>query len=210
MESKRQYYLEDNGNLWKKENGKEFFFTRKTLEWIESKIVYILPGWDYNNKISDKDGEKVLKDYTNEGKWDEEEEPIRYFANDNDVVFAIDLLGNEFYVLADMTLKPAEKGTVDCMWGGLTKREAESIVEKEYKEEKWILAGAGKKLVRFIGDYEGIIWLGNYQGGLPKSEIGYRSEVIHDDGIDIPATVAYFEAETIDELKTMTEKRMRP
>ena len=137
-----------------------------------------------------------------------EKTPLRYFCDDNGKVYAADILGNEFYVLADMTLMPANKGTIDCMREGLSRDEAEAFVKKEYKEEKWILEDNGERLVRFIGDYKGIIWLGDYQGGLQKSEIGYRSEVILDDGMSDPAAVAFFETASIEELKKMTEFRM--
>ena len=56
------YYLDDKTGLWKKEKGSEFFFSRKELTWIKSRIVFILPAWDYNNAISaEKDPDKSLK-----------------------------------------------------------------------------------------------------------------------------------------------------
>ena len=200
-----KYYLDDNGGLWKMNGSEHLFFSRKTFEWVKAEIFFILPCWE---QLPCEQVEQKLEYLKSLGKDEWERTPIRYFSNDNDDVFAIDLYGNEYYVLADMSLKPANKGTVDCMWDGLSKEEAESFVEKEYKEEKWVLAGSGSKLTRYIGDYEGIIWLGDYQGGLPKSKIGYRSEVIHDDGMSDPAIVAFFESDSIDELKKMTEFRM--
>ena len=208
MAEEIKYYLDDNGGLWKSEGSSHYYFSRTRIEWIKSAIFFILPSWDYECSITDEDAKKILTDYTADGKWEEEETPLRYFANDNDDVFAEDIYGNEFYVLADMTLMPANKGTIDCMWKGLSKNEAEASVKEEYRKEKWILEDKGSRLVRFIGDYKGIIWLGDYQGGLPKSEIGYRSEVIHDDGMSDPAAVAFFEAASIEELKKVTEFRM--
>lgn len=208
MTEEIKYYLDDNGGLWKSEGSSHYYFSRTRIEWIKSAIFFILPSWDYECSITDEDAKKILTDYTADGKWEEEETPLRYFANDNDDVFAEDIYGNEFYVLADMTLMPANKGTIDCMWKGLSKNEAEASVKEEYRKEKWILEDKGSRLVRFIGDYKGIIWLGDYQGGLPKSEIGYRSEVIHDDGMSDPAAVAFFEAASIEELKKVTEFRM--
>jgi len=49
---------------------------------------------------------------------------MRYFLSDYDKAFAIDTKGNEFYVSKSKGLIPAEKGTVDLMWGGITEEEA--------------------------------------------------------------------------------------
>ena len=49
---------------------------------------------------------------------------MRYFLSDYDKAFAIDTKGNEFYVSESKGLIPAEKGTVDLMWGGITEEEA--------------------------------------------------------------------------------------
>ena len=208
MVEKTKYYLDDDGGLWKTIGVQDYFFSRKKQEWITPKFIFKFPIWDYKNTITEDEANKILSDYKKEGIWEDEPVPMRYYANDNDNVFAHDVYDNEYYVLADMSLKPASSGTIDIMWGGLSKEEAESFVKKEYQEEKWILEAHGERLVRFIGDYKGIIWLGEYQGGLPKSEIGYRSEVIHDDGMSDPAAVAFFEAASIEELKKVTEFRM--
>lgn len=208
MAEKTKYYLDDDGGLWKTIGAQAYFFSRKKRKWIAPKFIFKIPVWDYKNKITEDQANKVLADYKKEGIWEYEKTPIRYYANDNDEIFALDVYENEFYVLADLTLKPANKGTIDCMWRGVTRDEAETFVKKEYQEKKWILEAAGSRLVRFIGDYKGIIWLGDYQGGLPKSEIGYRSEVILDDGMSDPSAVAFFEAASIEELKKMTEFRM--
>lgn len=50
---------------------------------------------------------------------------MRYFLSDYDRAFAIDEKGNEFYVTKSKGLIAADKGTVDIMWGGITKEEAE-------------------------------------------------------------------------------------
>ncbi len=128
MENEIQYYLDDDGGLWKKNRIEEYYFSRKKLNWIKSKIVFILPAWDYDNKITEDAAEKILADYKSEGKWDEETIPFRYFSNDNDMVFAEDILGNEYYVQKDMSLKPAPKGTVDIMWGGVSEEIAKELV----------------------------------------------------------------------------------
>ncbi len=208
MTEEIKYYLDDNGGLWKSEGSNHYYFSRIRLEWIKSAIFFILPSWDYECSITDEDAKKILTDYTANGKWEEEETPLRYFSNDNDDVFAEDIYGNEFYVLADESLMPATKGTIDCMWDGLSEKEAEDFCKKIYQRDEWIMLAKGERLERFIGDYKGIIWLGDYQGGLPKSEIGYRSEVILDDGMSDPAAVDFFEAASIEELKKMTEFRM--
>ena len=168
-----------------------------------------MPSWDYDCAITTEAAEKILSDYKADGKWEEETIPFRYFSNDNDNVFAKDILRNVFYVLAYMTLKPAPKGTVDCMWGGVSKEEAETLTKQLYEKDTWLMVAKGERLERYIGDYKGIIWLGDYQGGLPKSEIGYRSEVIHDDCIDTPYPIAYFEETTIEKLKEVTEMEMK-
>ena len=177
MVEETKYYLDDNGGLWKSEGSSHYYFSRTRLEWIESAISFILPSWDYECSITDEDGKKILTDYTADGKWEEEETPLRYFANDNDDVFAEDIYGNEFYVLADESLMPASKGTIDCMWGGLSEKEAEDFCKKMYQRDEWIMLAKGERLERFIGDYKGIIWLGDYQGGASKKRnwISFRS-----------------------------------
>ena len=118
-----KYYLDENGGLWKKEEHSDFYFSRKTLTWIKSEIVFIAGDFEYNNEIKTETAEKILADYKSEGKWEDEDFPLRYFSNDNDIPFAIDILGNEFYVTKH-GLKEADKGTVDIMWGGITKQNA--------------------------------------------------------------------------------------
>ena len=209
MENEIQYYLDDDGGLWKKVGHDDYFFSRKELNWIKSEIVFISLAWDYDNKITADAAEKIQKDYKAEGKLEDEKIPFRYFSNDNDFVFAEDIYGNEFYVLADMTLKPADKGTIDLYWGGVSKEEAETLTKQLYMNETWIMVAKGERLECYIGDYKGIIWLGEYQDGLPKSEKGYRSEIVMDDGMSYPCTVAYFEGETVEELKQITEQEMK-
>lgn len=195
------YYLDDDGGLWKKEGSDQFYFSRTRLEWVKSAIFYILPSWDYENVLTDKDAEKIIADYKADGKWEEEKIPLRYFANDNDSVFAKDIFGNEFYVLADMSLKSAEKGTVDIMWGGITEKEAEKIQESEYQKGKWLLVAKGERWERYMGDYKAVIKLVDYPGEPKLPKKGFRAEIILDDGEGMPATVAYLESENLDELK---------
>ena len=123
------YYQDEKNNLWKKENGDEFFFSRKELKWIKCQIVFILPEWEYRYKIEEGEAHMILDDYKKEGRLNTEEIPFRYFANDNDLVFAEDILGNEFIVLDDMSLKPVPKGTVDLYWGGVTELEARQMIK---------------------------------------------------------------------------------
>ena len=127
MAKKTDYYLDEKGGLWKKENDKEYFFSRKKLEWVECQIAYIWPAWEYQYKIDEGEAQMVHDDYVKDGIWDAEETPFRYYANDNDLVFAEDILGNEFIVLDDMSLKAAPKGTVDLYWGGVTELEAKAL-----------------------------------------------------------------------------------
>lgn len=49
---------------------------------------------------------------------------MNYYLNDYDSPFAMDDQGNEFYVTKEKGLVPADKGTIDCMWGGVTEQEA--------------------------------------------------------------------------------------
>ena len=123
-----KYYLDENGELWKKDGADDFYFSRKSLEWIKSAIVFIAGSFEYNNEIETEAAEKILADYKAEGKWGNEELPIRYFSNDNDIPFAIDVLGNEYYVTKN-GLKEADKGTVDCMWGGITEESAIALAK---------------------------------------------------------------------------------
>ncbi|MCR4940208.1 MAG: hypothetical protein K5930_08910 [Treponemataceae bacterium] len=210
MAEKIKYYLHDEGELWKKEDGKDFYFSSTKLEWIESRIYFILPSWDYENALDPHKAEEILSAYKADGKWEEEETPLRYFANDNDSVYAEDIYGKEFYVLADMTLKPARKGTVDCMWGGLTREEAEDFCKKEYKKDDWIMVNCGRTLVRYIGDdYIGTIRLEeDRQEGTEKEKL-YRAEIQLDDGMDYPYVVSYLEATSLEELKKKTERKMK-
>lgn len=122
------YYQDEKKNLWKNEDGDEFFFSRKELKWIKSQIAFILPNWEYRYKIEEGEANMLLDDYKKEGRLETEEIPFRYFANDNDMVYAEDILGNEFYVLDDMSLKPAPKGIVDLYWGGVDELEAKELV----------------------------------------------------------------------------------
>ena len=123
------YYQDEKNNLRKNENGDEFFYSRKELKWIKSQIAFILPEWEYRYKIEEGEAHMILDDYKKEGRLDKEEIPYRYFANDNDIVYAEDILGNEFLVLDDMSLKPAPKGTVDLYWGGVDELEARELVK---------------------------------------------------------------------------------
>lgn len=49
---------------------------------------------------------------------------MKYYLSDFDKAFAVDKNGNEFYVTKSKGLVPADKGTVDIMWGGITKEDA--------------------------------------------------------------------------------------
>lgn len=49
---------------------------------------------------------------------------MKYFADDYDRAFAMDEKGNEFYVTKSKGLVPADKGTIDIMWGGITEAQA--------------------------------------------------------------------------------------
>ena len=201
MENEIQFYLDDDGGLWKKEGTDDYYFSRKSLEWIKAKIVFILPSWDDSNVITENAAEKIIDDYKADGKLEDEEIPVRYFGNDNDFVFAEDIYGNEFYVLADMSLKPADKGTIDLYWGGLTKEEAKQIVEKEYGEGKWILTAGGNRLIYGLDDYDVAIYVNETD---PETKT-YKTQIILDDGMGTPAAVAYLEADTVEELKKKAE-----
>lgn len=209
MALKTKYYLDGNDRLWKKNDYAEYFFSRKKLEWVKSEIVYIWPHWEWDFIIDPKEAKKVLSIYKKGGKLENEETPIRYFANDNDTVFAVDIYGNEFYVLADKTLMPAAKGTVDCMWGGLSSKEVDDLCRKECEKDEWILVGCGNRLVRYIDDYIGTIWLDENCEENLKSEVGFRAGIQLDDNIDYPYFVSYPEAPTVEELKEKTEKEMK-
>lgn len=204
MENDIQYYLDENGGLWKKEGTDDYYFSRTSLEWIKTKIVFINPIYDASNVLTKEDAEQVLADYKADGKWENEEIPVRYFGNDNDFVFAEDIYGNEFYVLADMSLKPADKGTIDLYWGGLTKEEAKQIVEKEYGEGKWILTDCGNRWIYGLDDYDVKI----YANQIDSENKTYKTEIILDDGMGMPAAVAYLEADTVEELKKKAEEEI--
>ena len=51
---------------------------------------------------------------------------MKYYLSDFDRAFAVDEQGNEFYVSKSKGLVPAEKGTVDIMWGGITEEESKN------------------------------------------------------------------------------------
>ncbi len=134
------YYLDDKTGLWKKEKGSEFFFSRKELTWIKSRIVFILPAWDYNNAISAEKANEVLNTFLSAGKQEDEIIPRRYFSNDNDIVFAVDILGNEYYVNPDKSLKAAPKGTVDPLWGGISEEDAGISSSRRLMDRKHYIA----------------------------------------------------------------------
>lgn len=49
---------------------------------------------------------------------------MNYYLSDIDKAFAVDEDGNEFYVTKSKGLVPADKGTVDIMWGGISEEDA--------------------------------------------------------------------------------------
>ena len=206
MKNRIVYYLDKDGRLWRKQRSGHYYFSQKNFKWVKSSIFFILSSWQH---ISDKQARQKLGDLMNFGKYEYEQIPIRYFANDNDDVFAQDTLGNEFCVLVDMSLKSLKKGTVDIMWKNLSEKEAETLLRKLYEKGTWLMAGSGERLQRSIGDYTGKIWLDNYQSGLSKRETVYRSEISLDDGMDYPYVVAYFEEKTIEKLIEVTEMEMK-
>jgi hypothetical protein len=209
MEQKTSYYLDDKNRLWKKDDYNDYFFSRKKLDWIESKICYIWGHWDFDYRISENKAMEIIEEYKKLGELKEEEIPFHYYANDNDSIFALDIFWNHYYVLADMTLCPAPSGTVDCMWGGTTEEDARSVVEKNYGEGKWILFQSGKKLEYCINEHIGEIFLNEKEEELSKNDGKYKSRIIHDDGIDYPAYVAYLEADSLEELKKITEEEIK-
>lgn len=52
---------------------------------------------------------------------------MKYFLSDFDHAYAMDEKGNEFLV-TKKGLIPTDKGTIDCMWGGITEEEAKAYV----------------------------------------------------------------------------------
>ena len=178
MEKKTDYYLDEKGGLWKKENNKEYFFSRKKLEWVECQIAYIWPEWEYQCKIDEGEAQMVHDDYVKDGIWDAEEIPFRYYANDNDLVFAEDILGNEFIVLDDMSLKPAPKGTVDLYWGGVTELEAKALIK-------------------------GILFELNYSYSYTDESYSYHWIVYKDGSL----YVRQYETESYEPIETITEKK---
>ena len=128
-----KYYFDKKWGLFKKIGFDEYYFSRKRLDWIECQIVFILPAWDYQCVITSEAAEKIIEEYKTAGNLEDEVTPYRFFANDNDFVYAEDILRNQFYVEADLKLKPAPMGTVDCMWGCVSEEEAAEYV-KRYKQ----------------------------------------------------------------------------
>lgn len=196
-----KYYLDENSGLWKKDGVDHYYFSRKSLKWVKSKIFFILPYWDYKNTITEEKAKEVLADYKAAGKCEDEIAPMRYFANDNyDIFVAIDIYGKEYFVLADMSLMPV-KNTINCDgWESFDKEDIEPFVEKLYQKDEWILLSHGMRWERCIDDYIGII---------EKAENGYKAEIRLDDGIDYPYAVAYLDAKDIEELKQETELEMQ-
>ena len=209
MEQQITYYLDDKKRVWKKIGYEDYFFSRKNLDWIKSEICYILPHWDFDYRISENKAMEIIEEYKKLGELKEEEIPFRYFANDNEIIFALDIFWNHYYVLADMSLCPAPSGTVDCMWGGADEDYARSVVEKIYGEGKWILLQSGKKLEYCINEHKGEILLDQKNKAHPNNDGKYESKIIHDDGIDYPAYVAYLEADSLEELKKITEEEIK-
>lgn len=144
MEQQITYYLDDKNRLWKKDGYKDYFFSRRKLDWIESEICYIWGHWDLDYRISENKAIKIIEDYKNLGKLKEEEIPFHYYASDNEIIYAEDIFRNEYYVLADMSLCPAPIGTVDCMWGGVLEDYARSVVKKTMKKGNEFCFKVGK------------------------------------------------------------------
>ena len=209
MEQKTSYYLDDKNRLWKKDDYNDYFFSRKKLDWIESKICYIWGHWDLDFRISENKAIEIIEEYKKAGKLKEEEIPFHYYASDNEIIYAEDIFRNHYYVLADMSLCPAPSGTVDCMWGGADEDYARSVVEKIYGEGKWILLQSGKKLEYCINEHKGEILLDQKNKAHPNNDGKYESKIIHDDGIDYPAYVCNLEADSLDELKKITEEEIK-
>lgn len=120
-----EYFLSDggrSGNLWKREGSTDYLFSLKSLEWIKCKWVMILPGF---NEITEQDALKFIEREKIKGPYEEGQLPVRYFLSDIDIVYATDVVGNEFYVMPDKSLEPAPYGTIDCMWGGISETDIE-------------------------------------------------------------------------------------
>lgn len=99
---------------------------------------------------------------------------------------------NDYSVLSDMSLLPCEKRTVDLYCG----------------EEKWILLRGGNRLEYCLGDHTGIILL-NQNDTEEDTNGKYKSSILHDDGMSYPAYVAFKYADTLEELKEITEKEIK-
>nr|WP_315441970.1 hypothetical protein [uncultured Treponema sp.] len=117
-----KYYLDDKGGLWKKHGINDFYFSRKSLDWIKSKIVFIAGAFEYNNEITKEAAQTILEDYKKDGIFKDEVMPYRYFLSDSDTVFAENILGECFIVLKDKTLKHSDI-PIDPLWGGIDESE---------------------------------------------------------------------------------------
>ena len=117
-------YYYDNTGLWRKDNSEEYFYSRKNLDWIKCECVFVYGNLEYFGEITEKEALKKIENYIAAGKIENETLPIRYFFDDRDDVYAMDINGNEFYVTKNNGLVPADKGTIDLYWGGCSEEYA--------------------------------------------------------------------------------------
>ena len=105
MAGKTEYYLDDDGGLWKSENNSEYYyFSRILLQWIKCKACFFGFATYMLNPIDDKKLQKILSNFETEGKKDKDTLPFQYqYYEYRDEFLAEDIYGNEFYVLRSKT-----------------------------------------------------------------------------------------------------------
>lgn len=124
------YYLDTRGGLWKKEGNDYYFFSQEKLEWIKNHLFYL---WQNHRdfKIKKSDAEKYISKCHENGSLKKEKETYRYWdaGEEYPVIFAVDKNGNEYVVHDDLTLSPAENGTISSEYLPIT----ELDVKEEFK-----------------------------------------------------------------------------
>lgn len=120
-------YYYDNTGLWRKDNSEEYFYSRKNLDWIKCETVFVYGNLEYFGEITEKEALKKIENYIAAGKIENETLPIRYFLDNRDDVWAMDIKGNKF-VFSYKTKKLEPTDYLDLMWSGCSEEYAKKRI----------------------------------------------------------------------------------
>ena len=132
MENKTIYYLNKGSGVWKKEGNEKSFFSNETHAWLDSNQLFYFwknhPDNSYK-EITKQDADKIINGILELELPKIDEKELRYCENGNKA-FAVDINGNEFTVLDDMSLQSIPKGTIKTDWmmyNGLDEIDAKAV-----------------------------------------------------------------------------------